>query len=227
MYEDRDMTYGELGNLLGRLIELGVAYENDIFMWFIQQPNADFACPFLYTLQASRFEELVKTHIPEAIPENISNIVKTCSVKAVSERIMSGEVGVLDENIGLLDFKDDSRSADEKFGGIVTIAGTIYNSMREKGFVGKIDNKDEIYSAVFGFRLFDEKWIPILAKIPDGRSLTVPDCVKSWLNENGQAFKPGELMKIQLSSMPPDMLEWLETIRNFRFYDGQNAISGS
>ena len=35
MYEDRDMTYGELVGLLDRLISLGVLREDDIVMRFV------------------------------------------------------------------------------------------------------------------------------------------------------------------------------------------------
>lgn len=35
MYEDRDMTYGELVGLLDRLIVLGVLHEDDVVMRFV------------------------------------------------------------------------------------------------------------------------------------------------------------------------------------------------
>ena len=83
MYEDRDMTYGELVGLLGRLIGLGVLREDDVVMRFIQQQNVDFACPFLYAMRWERVSDMIRQNAPNVPDEDIAQFVANNSVKSV------------------------------------------------------------------------------------------------------------------------------------------------
>lgn len=84
MYEDRDMTYGELVGLLDRLIGLGVLREDDIVMRFIQQPNVDFACPFLYVMRQERVSDMIRQNASNVPDEDIAQFMANNSVKSVS-----------------------------------------------------------------------------------------------------------------------------------------------
>ena len=94
-----------------------------------------------------------------------------------------------------------------------------------------IDGPEETSTAVFGFRVFNGKWIPVLAKLPsdsDGiRTITVPPEVKDKLEEYTRKLDVGQVMVTSLSSMDPDVLEFLEITRNPHLYDSQNSLSGS
>lgn len=227
MEEDRDMTYGEFVGLVEKLVGMEVLSYDDVFMWFIQKPGADFACPFFYALGADRFMQVLREGMKELPEEKIKEVADACSVKTVIEHIMGKGADAL---IGLLDFKDAEKSDEDKFGGMVTIAGAIYNQLCGKGLVGKIDSKEEATSAVFGFRVYGGKWIPVLAKLPEGRTARIPDEVQAKFTKYmlGAAtdLESGQVKRVPIASVEPDVLEWIEILRDFHLYDGQNAISG-
>jgi len=229
--EDRDMTYGEFLGLLDRLISLGVLKEDDIVMRFIQLPGVDFACPFLFVMEPNRLSEIIKRAALNVLDEDIGQFIENSSVKAVSDQIKSKYAGKTDENIGFLDFKDASKPESEKFGGYLTAAGLLHHKLQEQGLVGNIDGPEETNTAVFGFKVFNGKWIPVIAKLPedaDGvRTLKVSENVKEKLSVYFGKLKTGDIMVNSLSAMDPDIVEFLEIARNPHLYDGQNALSGS
>ena len=231
MYEDRDMTYGELVDLIDRLICLGVLDEDDVLMRFIQEPNVDFACPFLYVMRAKRIQEIILQDDPNIPVEDIVQFAKNSSVKAVVELIRSKHADNMNEIIGLLDFKNESKPEKEKFGGYLTQAGILHHELYKQNKVGFIDGPEETNTAVFGFKVFNGKWIPVIAKLPedsDGvRTIKVPNDVQEKLSVYMQKLNTGEVMVSSLSAMDPDVVEFLEIARNPHLYDSQNALSGS
>ena len=231
MYEDRDMTYGELVGLLGRLIGLGVLREDDVVMRFIQQQNVDFACPFLYVMRRERVSDMIRQNAPNVPDEDIAQFVANNSVASVSGQIRSRHADKMEENIGLLDFKDKSKPENEKFGGYLTAAGLLHHKLQQQGLVGMIDGPDEKSTAVFGFKVFNGKWIPVIAKLPEdsdgARTIKVPNDVQEKLSVYMQKLNTGEVMVSSLSAMDPDVVEFLEIARNPHLYDSQNALSGS
>ena len=94
-----------------------------------------------------------------------------------------------------------------------------------------IDGPEETSTAVFGFKVFNGKWIPVIAKLPedgDGvRAIRIPSNVQEKLSVYTQKLGIGEFMVSSLSSMDPDVVEFLEITRNPHLYDSQNALSGS
>lgn len=94
-----------------------------------------------------------------------------------------------------------------------------------------IDGPEETSTAVFGFKVFNGKWIPVLAKLPsdsDGvRTIRVPPEVADKLSAYTKRLNTGELMRVDMSSMDSDVLEFLEITRNPHLYDSQNSLSGS
>jgi hypothetical protein len=227
MYKDRDMTYGELTGLIERLIGFGVLLENDVMMRFIQAQGVDFACPFMYVMRSGRVKEIIKQNAPNVPDEDIAKFVENCSMKSVVSQIRTKHAGNMDENIGLLDFKDDSKTEDEKFGGYLTAAGMLHHNLQKENLIGNIDGPAETNTAVFGFRIFNGKWIPVIAKLPsdgDGvRTIKIPSEIKDKLSAYTQYLKVGELTAMPLSAMDPDVLEFLEITRNPRLYDSVSA----
>lgn len=229
MHKDRDMTYGELTGLLERLMRLGVLLEDDVVMRFIQMQGVDFACPFLYVMRSERVKELIRQSAAGASDEDIEEFTEKSSVKSVVSQIKSKHFGDIDENIGLLDFKDESKPEQEKFGGYLTAAGMLYHKMQQAGFAGNIDGPEETGAAIFGFRIFNGKWIPVIAKLPsDGsgvRTINIPPEIMDKLSAYTKQLKVGEFMVSSLSSMEPDVLEFLEILRNPHLYDAALSVS--
>lgn len=223
MLKDIDMTYNELVGLIERLISLGVLQENDVMMRFIQAQSADFACPFMYVMRSERVKEIIKQNAPNIPDEDIAEFVENCSMKSMVSQIRTEHAGNMDENIGLLDFKDDSKPESEKFGGYLTAAGMLHHNLQKENLVGNIDGPDETSTAVFGFRIFNGKWIPVIAKLPsdgDGvRTIKIPPEIMDKLSTYTQHLKVGELTAMSLSAVDPDILEFLEIARNPRLYD--------
>lgn len=225
MHEDRDMTYGELVGLFGRLVELGALREYDVVMRFVQMQGADFACPFLYTMGRERVSGMIKQAAPNVPDEDVARFVEKNSVKSVSDQFGQKPA---DEAIGLLDFKDASKPEGEKFGGYLTEAGVLHHKLQQQGLAGMIDGPEETSAAVFGFKVFNGKWIPVLAKLPsdsDGvRTIKIPSEVKNKLEEYTRKLDVGRVMVTSLSSTDPDVLEFLEIARNPRLYEkSENA----
>ena len=137
----------------------------------------------------------------------------------------------MEENIGLLDFKDESKPENEKFGGYLTAAGLLYHKLQQQGLVGIMDGPDEKSTAVFAFKIFNGKWIPVIVKLPedsDGmRTIRIPNDVQEKLSVYIQKLNVGEFMVSSLSSMDQDVVEFLEITRNPHLYDSQNSLSGS
>jgi len=229
--EDRDMTYGELIGLFDRLMLLGILKDDDVVMQFIQASGVDFACPFLYVMRRERVSDMIRQNAPNVSDEDIEQFVANNSVKSVSGQIKSGHVDKMEENIGLLDFKDESKPENEKFGAYLTAAGLLHHRLQQQGLVGLIDGPDEKSTAVFGFKVFNSKWIPVIAKLPedsDGvRTIRVPNDVQEKLSVYMQKLSTGKVMIGSLSAMDPDVVEFLEIARNPHLYDGQNSLSGS
>ena len=223
MLKDIDMTYNELVGLIERLINLGVLQENDVMMRFIQAQGVDFACPFLYVMRSERVKELIRQNAAGASDKDIEEFMEKSSVKSIVSQIKSKHFGDIDENIGLLDFKDKSKPESEKFGGYLTAAGLLYHRMQQSGFVGNIDGPEETSTAVFGFRIFNGKWIPVIAKLPSDssgvRTIKIPPEIMDKLSAYTQHLKIGELTAMSLSAMDPDVLEFLEITRNPRLYE--------
>ena len=229
--EDRDMTYGELVGLFNRLIDLGVLCEDDVVMRFVQQQNVDFACPFLYVMRRERIFDIIRQNAPNVPNEDITQFVVNNSVKSITNQIKSRHADGMDKNIGLLDFKDETKPENEKFGGYLTAAGLLHHRLQQQGLVGMIDGPDEKDTAVFAFKIFNCKWIPVIAKLPedgDGvRTIRIPNDVQEKLSVYAQKLSTGEFMISSLSSMDPDVVEFLEIARNPHLYDSQNPLSGS
>ena len=229
--EDRDMTYGELVGLFNRLIDLGVLCEDDVVMRFVQQQNVDFACPFLYVMRRERIFDIIRQNAPNVPNEDITQFVVNNSVKSITNKIKSRHADGMDKNIGLLDFKDETKPENEKFGGYLTAAGLLHHRLQQQGLVGMIDGPDEKDTAVFAFKIFNCKWIPVIAKLPedgDGvRTIRIPNDVQEKLSVYAQKLSTGEFMISSLSSMDPDVVEFLEIARNPHLYDSQNSLSGS
>lgn len=230
--EDRDMTYGELIGLFDRLMLLGILKGDDVVMQFNQAPGVNFACPFLYAMKRERVSELIRQNAPNVPDEDIAQFVANNSVTSVSGQIRSRYADKMEENIGLLDFKDESKPENEKFGGYLTAAGLLHHRLQQQGLVGLIDGPDEKSTAVFGFKVFNGKWIPVIAKLPEDtgggvRTIRVPNDVQEKLSVYMQKLSTGKVMIGSLSAMDPDVVEFLEIARNPHLYDGQNSLSGS
>lgn len=109
--------------------------------------------------------------------------------------------------------------------------GLLYHKLQQQGIVGMIDGPEETSTAVFGFKVFNDKWIPVIAKLPedsDGvRTIRIPSNVQEKLSVYAQKLSIGEFMVSSLSSMDPDVVEFLEITRNPHLYDCQNSLSGS
>lgn len=182
-------------------------------------------------MRLERVSDMIRQNVPNVPDEDIVQFVANNSVKSISDRIKSRHAGKMEENIGLLDFKDESKSENEKFGGYLTAAGLFYHRLQQQGLVGMIDGPDEKDTAVFTFKVFNGKWIPVIAKLPedsDGvRMIRVPSNVQEKLSVYAQKLGTGEFMVSSLSSMDPDVVEFLEIARNPHLYDGQNSLSGS
>ena len=229
--EDRDMTYGELICLFDRLMLLGILKDDDVVMQFNQAPDVNFACPFLYVMRRERVSDMIRQNAPNVSDEVIAQFVANNSVTSVSDQIKSRHADGMDKNIGLLDFKDETKPENEKFGGYLTAAGLLHHRLQQQGLVGMIDGPDEKDTAVFAFKVFNCKWIPVIAKLPeDGDGvlkIRIPNDVQEKLSVYAQKLSMGEFMISSLSSMDQDVVEFLEIARNPHLYDSQNSLSGS
>lgn len=231
MAEDRDMTYSELVGLFDRLISLGVLHEDDVVMRFVQQHGIDFACPLLYTMKHERILKMVKSASPAMPDEDAVQFAENSSVKAVSEQIRSKHAENMDEPIGLLDFKDETKPESQRFGAYLTRAGLLHHTLQQLGKEGMIDGPEETGTAVFVFKVFNGKWIPMIAKMPEDhsgiRTIKIPRDIQEKLSVYMQRLNIGDVTATSLSAMDPDVVEFLEITRNPHLYDGQNALSGS
>lgn len=182
-------------------------------------------------MKRERVSELIKQNDPNIPDEDIAQFVANNSVKAVLGQIRSRYAVEMDKNIGLLDFKDETKPENEKFGGYLTAAGLLHHKLQQQGLTGMIDGPEEKGTAVFGFKVFNGKWIPVIAKLPgdsDGvRTIRIPNDVQEKLSVYMQKLSTGEVMISSLSAMDPDIVEFLEIARNPHLYDGQNSLSGS
>lgn len=174
---------------------------------------------------------MIRQNAPNVPNEDIAQFVVDNSVKSVSNQIKSRHADSMNENIGLLDFKDESKPENEKFGGYLTAAGLLHHRLQQQGLVGLIDGPNEKSTAVFGFKVFNGKWIPVIAKLPEdsdgARTIRIPRDVQEKLSAYMQKLNTGEVMVSSLSAMDPNVVEFLEIARNPHLYDGQNSLSGS
>lgn len=94
-----------------------------------------------------------------------------------------------------------------------------------------IDGPEETGTAVFVFKVFNGKWIPMIAKMPEDRSgirtIKIPRDIQEKLSVYMQRLNVGDVMATSLSAMDPDIVEFLEITRNPHLYDSQNSLSGS
>ena len=182
-------------------------------------------------MRRERVSDMIRQNAPNVPDEDIVQFVANNSVKSISDQIKSRHAGKMEENIGLLDFKDESKPENEKFGGYLTAAGLLHHRLQQQGLVGMIDGPDEKDTAVFVFKVFNGKWIPVIAKLPedgDGvRKIRIPNDVQEKLSVYMQKLGTGEFMISSLSAMDPDVVEFLEITRNPHLYDSQNSLSGS
>ena len=182
-------------------------------------------------MRQERIFDIIRQNAPNVPNEDITQFVVNNSVKSITNQIKSRHADGMDKNIGLLDFKDETKPENEKFGGYLTAAGLFYHRLQQQGLVGMIDGPDEKDTAVFTFKVFNGKWIPVIAKLPedgDGvRAIRIPSNVQEKLSIYAQKLGIGEFMVSSLSSMDPDVVEFLEITRNPHLYDSQNALSGS
>lgn len=182
-------------------------------------------------MRRERVSDMIRQNAPNVPNEDIAQFMVNNSVKFISNQIKSRHVNGMDENIGLLDFKDESKPENEKFGGYLTAAGLLHHKLQQQGLIGMIDGPEEKGTAVFGFKVFNSKWIPVIAKLPedsDGvRTIRIPNDVQEKLSVYMQKLSAGEVMVNSLSAMDPDVVEFLEIARNPHLYDGQNSLSGS
>lgn len=178
-----------------------------------------------------RVSEMIKQNALNVPDGDIKQFTENNSVKAVLEQIKSKYVDKMDTNIGLLDFKDKTKPENEKFGGYLTAAGLLHHRLQQQGLIGMIDGPEETSTSVFGFKVFNGKWIPVIAKLPEdsdgARTIRVPNDVQEKLSVYMQKLSAGEVMVNSLSAMDPDVVEFLEIARNPHLYDGQNSLSGS
>ena len=182
-------------------------------------------------MRRERVSDIIRQNDPNVLDEDIVQFVANNSVKSISDQIKSRHAGKMEENIGLLDFKDKTKPENEKFGGYLTAAGLLHHRLQQQGLVGMIDGPDEKDTAVFIFKVFNGKWIPVIAKLPedsDGvQTIRIPNNVQEKLSVYTQKLSTGEVMISSLSAMDPDVVEFLEIARNPHLYDNQNAISES
>ena len=182
-------------------------------------------------MRQERVSDMIRQNAPNVHDEDIVQFVANNSVKSISNQIKSRYAGKMEENIRLLDFKDESKPENEKFGGYLTAAGLLHHRLQQQGLVGMIDGPDEKDTAVFTFKVFNGKWIPVIAKLPEDnvgvRTIRIPNDVQEKLSVYIQKLNVGEFMVSPLSSMDPDVVEFLEITRNQHLYDSQNSLSGS
>lgn len=182
-------------------------------------------------MRRERVSEMVKQNALNVPDGDIEQFTENNSVKAILEQVKSKYVDKMDTNIGLLDFKDKTKPENEKFGGYLTAAGLLHHRLQQQGLIGMIDGPDETSTAVFGFKVFNGKWIPVLAKLPEdpvgARTIAVPEDIREKLSVYFGKLKIGDSTVCSLSAMDPDVVEFLEIARNPHLYDGQNSLSGS
>lgn len=182
-------------------------------------------------MRLERVSAMVRQYVPNVTDEDIAQFTANNSVKCVYNKIKSRHADGMDKNIGLLDFKDETKPENEKFGGYLTAAGLLHHRLQQQGLVGMIDGPDEKDTAVFAFKVFNCKWIPVIAKLPeDGDGvlkIRIPNDVQEKLSVYAQKLSMGEFMISSLSSMDQDVVEFLEIARNPHLYDSQNSLSGS
>ena len=182
-------------------------------------------------MRRERIFDIIRQNAPNVPNEDITQFVVNNSVKSITNQIKSRHADGMNKNIGLLDFKDETKPENEKFGGYLTAAGLLHHRLQQQGLVGMIDGPDEKDTAVFAFKVFNGKWIPVIAKLPedgDGvQTIRIPNDVQEKLSVYTQKLSAGEFMISSLSSMDPDVVEFLEITRNPHLYDGQNSLSRS
>ena len=137
-------------------------------------------------MRCERIFDIIRQNAPNVPNEDITQFVVNNSVKSITNQIKSRHADGMDKNIGLLDFKDETKPENEKFGGYLTAAGLLHHRLQQQGLVGMIDGPDEKDTAVFAFKIFNCKWIPVIAKLPedgDGvRTIRIPNDVQEKLS---------------------------------------------
>ena len=137
-------------------------------------------------MRLERVSAMVRQYALNVTDEDIVQFTANNSVKSITNQIKSRHVDGMDKNIGLLDFKDETKPENEKFGGYLTAAGLLHHRLQQQDLVGMIDGPDEKDTAVFTFKVFNGKWIPVIAKLPedgDGvRTIRIPNDVQEKLS---------------------------------------------
>lgn len=137
-------------------------------------------------MRRERIFDMIRQNAPNVPNEDITQFVVNNSVKSITNQIKSRHTDGMDKNIGLLDFKDETKPENEKFGGYLTAAGLLHHRLQQQGLVSMIDGPDEKDTAVFAFKVFNGKWIPVIAKLPedgDGvRTIRIPNDVQEKLS---------------------------------------------
>ena len=185
MNEERDMTYNELISCIERLINIEALNNDDIFAWFIQPDKNITISPALYVTTKEEVIKVFKTAFPELTEEqilndqNISNMLNGSTVKKQIEwlRNYSDDPNNM---IGLLDYRDTEKPTDKKFGAFFSKFGIIYNELVSTKKIQTIFTEDNPNIAMFVFKIFNDKWIPVIVKNFNNRnnSLKVPENIK-------------------------------------------------
>lgn len=223
MNEERDMTYNELISCIELLINIKALNNDDIFAWFMQPYKDITISPVLHVTTKEEVIKAFKTAFPELTEEqilndqNISNMLNGSTVEKQIEWLRN----YLDDPnnmIGLLDYKDTEKPADKKFGAFFSKFGIIYNELVSTKKIQTIFTEDNPNIAMFTFKIFNDKWIPVIIKnFNNGNiSFKMPENIKIKLNEFFGDLKLGEAKAFNFNDMDIELQEWFEITRSFK-----------
>ena len=81
-------------------------------------------------MRRERIFDIIRQNAPNVPNEDITQFVVNNSVKSITNKIKSRHADCMDKNIGLLDFKDETKPENEKFGGYLTAAGLLHHRLQ-------------------------------------------------------------------------------------------------
>lgn len=223
MSEERDMTYNELISCIQRLINIEALNNDDIFAWFMQPATNITINPALYVIKKEEVIKVFKTAFPELTEEqilndqNISNMLNGSTVEKQIEWLRNYSDNP-NNMIGLLDCRDTEEPSDKKFGAFSSKFGIIYNELVSTKNIQTIFTEDNPNIAMFAFKIFNNKWIPVIIKNfnTENNSLKVPKNIKIKLDECLGDLKLGEVKAFNFSDLDIELREWFEVTRNFK-----------
>lgn len=222
MNEERDMTYNELIGCIEQLINIEAINNDDIFAWF-HKPYTNMIYPFLYVTTKEEVIKAFKTAFPEFTEEQIlndQNISNMLNASTIGKQIEWLKTYLDDPNnmIGLLDYKDTEKPADKKFGAFYSKFGIIYDELVSTKKIQTIFTEDNPNIAVFTFKIFNDKWIPVAIKNFNNGNINfkMPENIKQKLNEFMGNLKHGEVKAFNFNDMDIELREWFEITRSFK-----------